>query len=109
MEQTGTKNAVDDLCGTPCQEVVDTSGVWSVCAITWSDGCGEETPPDGFSAESTVASLCGHACAFYSYTLESAKAAKAKAAAEANVNLRTDASTPHTRQADNSAATAGPF
>eukprot|EP00965_Chrysotila_dentata_P065122 2158520-Pleurochrysis_carterae.AAC.1 len=62
--QASLSNAVDDLCGTPCQDVVDASSV-AACAIRWVDGCGDVTPPDGFTSESTVAELCPHACAFY--------------------------------------------
>ena len=62
-----TSNAVSELCGTKCQDVVDTSG-FNVCGITWADGCGDAPPPDGFSVESRVADLCGHACAFYVFS-----------------------------------------
>ena len=61
-----------DLCGTPCQEVVDTSGVERVCSITWADGCGDAPPPPGFTAESTVAELCYRACAFYNWQQQEA-------------------------------------
>jgi tetratricopeptide (TPR) repeat protein len=62
---TGATNAVADLCGTPCADVVDASGT-NVCAISWADGCGAEVPPpSGFTATSTVAQLCRQSCAFY--------------------------------------------
>lgn len=64
----GTSDAVADLCGTPCQDVVDGSG-YTVCGITWEDGCGELPPPPGFTAQSTVAQLCARACGFYSWAL----------------------------------------
>ena len=79
----GLSNAVDDLCGTPCQDVVDGSGVWQVCGISWSDGCGEETPPDGFTAASKVSELCALSCAFYTHSVEVAQRAKADATAKA--------------------------
>lgn len=69
VEAMGGSNAVPDLCGTPCQDAVDGSG-YTVCAITWADGCGEIPPPAGFSAQSTVAELCGGACAFYVWMLK---------------------------------------
>ena len=58
-------DAVPDLCGSPCQEVVDGAGI-TVCEITWATGCGDGAPPPaGFGAASTVAELCPRACAFY--------------------------------------------
>ena len=60
----GFVNAVDGVCGTPCQDVVDGSGV-AVCAVTWAEGCGEAPPPASFSAESTVAELCQSSCAYH--------------------------------------------
>ena len=66
-KQEAMENAVGELCGTPCQEVVDTSGV-AACAATWVQGCGEEPPPAGFTPASTVAELCAHACAFHLFT-----------------------------------------
>jgi len=57
-------NAVADLCGTPCQDVVDGSGT-AACAVTWAEGCGDAPPPSGFGAHSTVAELCSASCAFY--------------------------------------------
>ena len=62
----GLTDQVGELCGTPCQDVVDTSG-YTVCAITWSDGCGDAPPPEGFEASSTVAQMCAKSCAFYSF------------------------------------------
>jgi len=62
--QRSLSNGVDNLCGTPCQEVIDNSGS-HVCGISWADGCGDAPPPEGFGAESIVAELCAHACAFY--------------------------------------------
>ena len=64
-------DAAGELCGTPCQDVVDTSG-YRVCSITWADGCGDATPPDGFTPASTVAELCSKSCSFY--TLERTQA-----------------------------------
>ena len=55
-------NAVDDVCGTPCQDIVDGSGT-AVCAVTWAEGCGDVPPPPGFSGESTVGQLCKSSCA----------------------------------------------
>jgi len=44
--------------------VVDTAG-YTVCAVTWAEGCGDAPAPEGFTAESTVGELCELACAFY--------------------------------------------
>ena len=60
----GDANAVADVCGTPCQDVVDASG-YGVCAITWGQGCGDVPPPAGFGPENTVAELCRLSCAVY--------------------------------------------
>ena len=60
----GDVNAVADVCGTPCQDVVDASGT-AACAVTWATGCGETPPPPGFTGESTVAELCRRSCAVY--------------------------------------------
>ena len=60
----GLEDSVDDLCGSPCQDVVDSAG-YRVCAITWADGCGEAAPPTGFTASSAVWQLCERACAYY--------------------------------------------
>jgi hypothetical protein len=57
-------DAVPDVCGTPCRDVVDASGV-GVCAVTWAQGCGDAPPPDGFAPSSTVGQMCARACAFY--------------------------------------------
>lgn len=57
-------NAHDDVCGTPCQDVVDGSG-FVACALTWMEGCGDAPPPAGFHAKSTVADLCARSCVFY--------------------------------------------
>ena len=65
----GVRDAVSDLCGTPCQDVVDGSG-YQVCAISWADGCGDLPPPAGFSSQSRVAELCGSACRFYTWALQ---------------------------------------
>jgi len=78
-------DAAGELCGTPCQDVVDTSGV-SVCGITWADGCGDATPPDGFKPESTVAELCSKACAFYAMQQLEAEKAKAESASNSASN-----------------------
>ena len=58
------QNAVADVCGTPCQDVVDRSGL-AVCAVTWEAGCGDVPPPPGFGADATVAELCRRSCAAY--------------------------------------------
>ena len=61
----GVRNAVTDVCGTPCQDIIDGSGI-GACAVTWGMGCGEDTPaPLGFGAQSIVAELCAAACAAY--------------------------------------------
>jgi hypothetical protein len=60
----GDVNAAGDVCGTPCQDVVDASGT-AACAVTWATGCGEAPPPPGFTGESTVAELCRRSCAVY--------------------------------------------
>jgi len=62
--QASKEDAVADLCGTPCQEIVDGSGI-SVCAITWANGCGKAPPPGGFHSGTTVAELCSRACLAY--------------------------------------------
>ena len=62
----GDANAVADVCGTPCQDVVDASGT-GACAVTWAQGCGDTPPPDGFSADATVEALCPLACAAYTF------------------------------------------
>ena len=48
------QNAVDALCGTPCQDIVDASGVKS-CAETWTERCAAVQLSEGFDAQSTVA------------------------------------------------------
>jgi hypothetical protein len=67
----GKTNQVDlvegKLCGTPCQDLVDSAGT-AVCASTWREGCGEEAPPPaGFSADASVAELCSLSCAWYTF------------------------------------------
>jgi len=57
-------NAVADVCGTPCQDIVDTNS-YNICAVTWGDGCGDAPPPAGFDATSTVADLCRKSCAAF--------------------------------------------
>jgi len=57
------QNAVADVCGTPCQEIVDSNGANAMCMISWADGCGDVPPPHGFSADSRVYELCGRSCA----------------------------------------------
>mmetsp|Transcript_55694 Transcript_55694/g.147755 ORF Transcript_55694/g.147755 Transcript_55694/m.147755 type:complete len:214 (+) Transcript_55694:250-891(+) len=57
-------DAVSDVCGTPCRDVVDASGT-AVCGVAWRDGCGDAPPPDGFGADSTVAELCQRSCAVH--------------------------------------------
>jgi len=63
-KQAELQDAVADLCGTPCQQIVDGSSV-AVCSISWKDGCGDATPPDGFSADSAVHELCPRSCAWF--------------------------------------------
>ena len=65
--QAGLSNAVPDLCGTPCQDVVDAASV-SICSVTFADGCGDTPPPAGFRVDSLVSELCAHACAFTKLT-----------------------------------------
>jgi len=62
--EAGLEDRAAEVCGTPCRDVVDTSG-YAVCAVSWADGCGDAPPPDGFSAASRVADLCERTCAFY--------------------------------------------
>ena len=67
----GKTNQVDlvegKLCGTPCQDLVDSVGT-AVCASTWREGCGEEAPPPaGFGADASVADLCSLSCAWYTF------------------------------------------
>jgi len=67
----GKTNQVDlvegKLCGTPCQDLVDSVGT-AVCASTWREGCGEEEPPPaGFGADASVAELCSLSCAWYTF------------------------------------------
>lgn len=63
QSQARLANAVDDICGTPCQDVVDQGSI-SMCDLTWQDGCGDVPPPEGFAASATVAQLCAHTCAY---------------------------------------------
>ena len=70
VEAGAVSNAVAEMCGTPCQDIIDTSGVWNVCGITWADGCGDAEPPAGFTPTSRVSELCGLSCAYYLYTAE---------------------------------------
>jgi predicted Zn-dependent protease len=37
-------DAAGDVCGTPCQEVVDTN-TYKICSVTWAEGCGDAVPP----------------------------------------------------------------
>ena len=60
----GDANAVADVCGTPCQDVVDGAGT-QACALTWAEGCGDAPPPDGRTADATVAELCAESCTFF--------------------------------------------
>mmetsp|Transcript_16501 Transcript_16501/g.50247 ORF Transcript_16501/g.50247 Transcript_16501/m.50247 type:complete len:105 (+) Transcript_16501:1457-1771(+) len=62
--EEGLSDRAVELCGTPCRDVVDTSG-YNVCAVTWREGCGDVAPPQGFSADSIVGELCELSCAFY--------------------------------------------
>ena len=67
----GKTNTVDvvegQLCGTPCQDLVDSAGT-AVCASTWREGCGEdEPPPAGFGPDASVAELCSLSCAWYTF------------------------------------------
>lgn len=69
-------DALSDLCGTPCQDVVDAAG-YTVCAITWADGCGDAPPPEGFDVSSTVAEMCAKSCAFYTLAAKDSMSASA--------------------------------
>ena len=57
-------NALGDVCGTSCQDVVDGAGT-QACALTWAEGCGDAPPPDGRTADATVAELCAESCTFF--------------------------------------------
>lgn len=70
--EEGLLDRAGDLCGTPCREVVDTSG-YTICAVTWMEGCGDAAAPEGFTPESTVAELCELSCAFYSLRRSAAR------------------------------------
>ena len=75
----GLTNALTNgLCGTPCQDIVDGSGIQQVCGITWADGCGDEPPPAGFTAQSKVSEMCALSCGYYLYLADAQ--AKARAA-----------------------------
>ena len=65
----GAANAVPDVCGTACQDVVDGAGL-RICAISWADGCGDAEPPAGFTVQSTVAELCRWSCAVHVWEAE---------------------------------------
>ena len=62
-------NAVADVCGAPCQAIVDSAG-YRVCAMTWAEGCGDAPAPSGFEAGSRVADMCTLACRFYVVSLQ---------------------------------------
>jgi hypothetical protein len=66
----GRVNQVDlvegKLCGTSCQDLVDGAGT-AVCAMTWREGCGDESPPAGLGADASVAELCSLSCAWYTF------------------------------------------
>mmetsp|Transcript_96860 Transcript_96860/g.273762 ORF Transcript_96860/g.273762 Transcript_96860/m.273762 type:complete len:468 (+) Transcript_96860:103-1506(+) len=49
-----------DLCGHSCRDVIMPKP--TRCFKTWADGCGETPPPQGFSAMSTLESLCPLEC-----------------------------------------------
>jgi len=61
--QASTTNALPDICGTPCQDVVDYNSL-AMCELTWEAGCGDAPPPSHFSKESTLQELCGYSCAY---------------------------------------------
>ena len=44
--------------------VVDGAGT-QACALTWAEGCGDAPPPDGRTADATVAELCAESCTFF--------------------------------------------
>ena len=73
--QASVSNAVDDLCGTPCQDLVDSASI-AICDVTFADGCGDADPPAGFLAESRVSELCAHACAYLQLARSEAVAPK---------------------------------
>lgn len=58
------EDAVAEVCGTPCQDIIDSVGT-AICASSWTEGCGDAEPPSGFHGGSTVAELCPRACAYY--------------------------------------------
>ena len=62
VRQEGLVNAIESICGTPCQDVVDGNGL-GMCAVAWEAGCGEQSPPAGFTAQTTVGELCAFTCA----------------------------------------------
>jgi tetratricopeptide (TPR) repeat protein len=62
--QRATADAVAEVCGTPCQDIIDGAGT-AVCASSWFEGCGDAEPPSGFHGDSTVAEMCPRACAHY--------------------------------------------
>jgi hypothetical protein len=80
--EAGLSDRAGELCGTPCREVVDTSGS-TVCAVTWVEGCEDAAPPEGFAPEATVAELCELSCAFYSLQRSAATVNQPQAAATA--------------------------
>ncbi|KAL1529053.1 hypothetical protein AB1Y20_000016 [Prymnesium parvum] len=62
LAASGAEDAVAEVCGAGCQQLLDAHGL-RICAVSWRDGCGDEPPPPGFTPESTVAQLCARACA----------------------------------------------
>lgn len=57
----GQQSGPMDLCGHTCAQVVD---AMAPCTSTWSEGCGSQTPPPGFTADSTLFDLCPAQCPF---------------------------------------------
>jgi hypothetical protein len=73
-QEEGLLDRAGELCGTPCRDIVDTSG-YTVCAVTWREGCGDAAAPEGFTADAAVAELCELSCAFYSLPMDQPDAA----------------------------------
>jgi len=70
--QSTLTNAVDDICGTPCEQIVDSMSI-TMCDVTWEDGCGEAAPPTGFTPMSRVHELCALTCAYSRMAKEEAR------------------------------------
>ena len=59
--KTGTSPEIA-LCGDTCKTAVARFGV-KVCFVQWSHGCGNATPPVGFTSASTIGQMCpAHIC-----------------------------------------------